>query len=174
MASLPSLSSSTSLALVSPPDRGANLMPLMANLVSAAGGSDAALQAEVLKTSQALSTFIEQTNGQLQTTETRNAALEARILASENHQAKQEKMHLAQMQALQNLNATMERIGAQLNTRMDSLDNRLLATNQRIDQLEGKVAPAVQHHQAQVAAAQHQAAAQAAVNQMLSGFPFKL
>ncbi len=172
MASFPSLTSSTSLSLVSP-SQETNSLPLMANLFSVAGRSDMALQEEMGKTSQVLMAFIEQTNGQLQLMGQENAELRASLLASKAEQETTGKMHQAQMLALQQLSETMNQFATQINERMDTLDNRLLATNQRIDQVEAKVAPSVQDHQARVIAAQQQAAAQAALNQIFHrGFRF--
>ncbi len=121
MSLLPSSSSSTSVGLASPSDRGADLMPLMGNLLSVMGGADAHLRMEVLKISQAISQFITQITEQLQTMVRRIVELEGAIVTSRAQTQEARRINEAQIKALQQFTLTMQSV----NQRLNALESRI-------------------------------------------------
>ncbi|HAB99906.1 MAG TPA: hypothetical protein DCE71_08805 [Parachlamydiales bacterium] len=103
-----SSSSSSSQSLVSYCPSQANPIPLMENLFFTTKESDAAIQQEVLKTSQAVSRFIEQTTEQFQMMAHRIAELESTIVIAKEQSKEAQKMHEAQMRAIEMLIATVK------------------------------------------------------------------
>ncbi len=138
MSSLPALSSSTSLALVSPPDRGTNLIPLMGNLLSAMGGAEASLQMEILKISQAISQFITQITEQFRAMVQRMSALEGEIMTSRAQTQEARRMNKDQMKAIQQFTLTIQsmnqKLGA-LESKMSSMESCIKAVDIRLQNL---------------------------------------
>ncbi|HAB99905.1 MAG TPA: hypothetical protein DCE71_08800 [Parachlamydiales bacterium] len=141
MSSSPALSSSTSLELATPPDRGANLMPLMKNLLSVMGGAEASLQLEILKISQAISQFITQITEQFQAMIQRMSALEGEIVTSRAQTQEARRMHEEQMKAIQEFTLTIQymnqRLGA-LESRMSLLESSTKGAHIKVDDLGKK------------------------------------
>ncbi len=120
------MSSSSLTSLSNPSDQSRQPVPLMSNLLSVAGASDAALQGEITRTSQVIDRFVEQTNERLQTVMERNAQLEARnTVIAETQRREAERMHLMQMQAIQQLTQTMNQRFAEIGTRLGNLESKV-------------------------------------------------
>ncbi len=101
------MSSSSSQALVSYSSSQVNPMLLMENLLSVAKESNGAIQLEILKTSQAVSAFIEQMTEQFRMMAQRIAELESSALIANMQSQEIKKMHEAQLRAIEQLTATV-------------------------------------------------------------------